>query len=195
MTFEAEKCVDYALRQVGFSCLPTVPKLYLVNWDSDVSPAYYATPIRRRGKVQLGGGVGIYFREFEEQWNSAASRADLKTEFTLPLIMLIDNYLLLIRRGVFEFTNQADEVIEHASEIFGLCSSLPCSIEDFVQSLTLGKIGGKRISDYLHIFAYHENDDEFLRKSVGFVHWFINKWPQHAEALRKCLTQEQLMRI
>jgi hypothetical protein len=182
------------LSDCGFAAVPGKPGLFLVEEARTVTPAYYCSLLRRRGKVQLSGGVGLFFREFEEMWRDSISKEDRRIDATLPVGMLIDNYLELIDGAALRYYGLED--LKYAAcQIYGLASRLPASPIALDKALSEGKLLGKPISSYLHIFGYHEDDNLYFRKSVCFVHWFMEKFPHYASHMRQCLTRPQLQRL
>jgi hypothetical protein len=190
-----QESVDDILSNCGFVREPGKPgHLFLVEAPGTVTPAFYSMLFRRRGEAHLGGGVGLFFREFEKMWSDSLSREERRIDATLPLGMLIDNYLELIDAGTFRYSGL--EGIEDAGRrIYDFTRRLPASPEAFDKALSEGKLLGKPVSDYLHIRGYNEDDDLYFRKSVSFVHWFIETFPQFAGHLRQCLTGSQLRRL
>jgi len=182
------------LSNCGFVSEPGKPRLFLVEEPRTVTPAFYCTLYRRRGKVHLGGGVGLYFREFEEMWSASISKEERRIDFTLPIIMLIDNYLELIEGGALRYYDPED-IEDAASQIYNLASQLPTSPEALGKALSDRELIGKPVSNYLHIFDYNASDDLYFRKSVCFVHWFMERFPAYAWHMRQCLTSRQSQRL
>lgn len=187
--------IDSALRIAGFIQCKDIPRLFLLAGDAVVSPAYYCAPVRKRRAVHLGGGVGLYFKEFEKTWNSELGKEGLRSGFTLPMIMIIDNYISLIDEDLFTFTNDYDEITRCCIVMREFCLQFPSSIEEFSQILVDKKIIDKNFSDYLHIFPYNDNDNLYYRKSVRFIQWFCKMHPELSPRLLDCLTEYQIRRV
>lgn len=183
-----------ALQFAGFSPCARKSGLFLLNGDLPVTPAFLCLTIRRNRKIRLSGGVGLYFQEFECLWDESISKSEKRAGFTLPLIMDISNYMTLIDNHVFSFADEFEEIADHARHVYNLCLKLPCSIEEFDQILISRKLIGKNVHNYFHI-GYHEDDDIFFRKSVGFIRWFSNRWPEFSQHMHRCLTEYQLERL
>lgn len=182
------------LSDCGFVTEPGKPGLFLVEEARTVTPAFYCRLLRRRGKVHLGGGVGLFFRDFEKMWSNSISREERRIDFTLPLIMLIDNYLELIDGDALGYYDLED-LDDPARQIYDLTRRLPASPNALDNALAEGELLGKPVSNYLHIFAYNEDDNLYFRKSSCFIHWFMENFPQFAEHMRQCLTGPQLQRL
>lgn len=190
----ARESVHDILSNCGFISEPGRPNLFLVEKARTVTPAYYCSLLRKQGKVQLSGGLGLFFREFEDMWSSSISRDDRRIDATLPLIMFISNYLELIDGAALRYYDLED--IKHAArQIYDFTSRLPFSPIALDKALSEGELLGKPVSSYLHIFGYHEDDNLYFRKSACFVHWFMEKFPHFAEHMRRCLTGQQLQRL
>lgn len=178
----------------GFVREPGKPDLFLVEKPRTVTPAFYCRLLRRQGQVQISGGVGLFFREFEKIWSDSISREDRRIDATLPMGMLIDNYLELIEGDALGYYDIED--IEYtARQIYDLTSRLPASPIALDKALSERELLGKPVSNYLHIFDYHEDDNLYFRKSVCFVHWFMERFPHYAGHMRQCLTGRQLQRL
>jgi hypothetical protein len=190
----ARESVHDILSSCGFVAAPGKAGLFLVEEARTVTPAYYCSLLRRGGRVQLSGGVGLFFREFEEMWSDSISKDDRRIDATLPLIMLIDNYLELIDSAALRYYDLKG--IEYAScQIYDLINRLPTSPIALDKALSEGQLLGKPVSNYLHIFGYHEDDNLYFRKSACFVHWFMERFPHFAGHMRQCLTGPQLRRL
>lgn len=150
--------------------------------------------LRRQGKIQLSGGLGLFFREFEKIWSDSISKEERRIDATLPIGMLIDNYPELNESGALRYYDLED--IDYAArQIYDLTRRLPASPAALDKALAEGKLLGKPVSDYLHIFDYNKDDNLYFRKSVCFVHWFIENFPDYATHMRRCLTDRQLQRL
>jgi len=195
MTAVNDRSVMVALQLAGFSPCSTNPRLFLVDGNLSITPAFLCLTIKRSRKIRLSGGVGLYFREFERIWDDSISKTEKRFNFTLPMIMAIDNYMTLIDNGVFSFTDDSEEIADYARQIYNLCAKFPCSAEEFGQVLIARKMIDKNVSDYFHIFGYHEDDNIFFRKSVGFIYWFLDRWPEFSQDMFRCLTEYQSRRL
>jgi len=182
------------LSDCGFVAVRRKPGLFLVEEPQEVTPAFYCTLLRRQGKVQLSGGVGLFFREFEKMWRDSISREEARIDTTLPIGMFISNYLELIESAALRYYDLED--IDYAArQIHDLTRRLPDSLDAFDEALSDGELLGKPVSNYLHIFDYNEDDDLYFRKSACFIDWFMKTFPQFAEHMRQCLTGRQLKRL
>jgi hypothetical protein len=146
------------------------------------------------GGGETGNPIGLFFREFEEMWSDSISREDRRIDTTLPVIMFISNYLELNDNAVLRYYDP-EEIKYAACQIYDLTSRLPASPIALDKTLSEGELLGMPVSNYLHIFDYHEDDDLHFRKSVCFVHWFMESFPHFAEHMRQCLTGRQLQRL
>lgn len=187
--------VDDILSNCGFVKEPRKPNLFLVGKARTVTPAFYCRMLRKRGKVHLGGGVGLFLPEFETMWRDTISREDRRIDATLPLGMLIDNYLELIEGGALGYYELEDDIGGAAYQIYELASRLPASLDALDKALLDGELLGQPVSNYLHIFDYNKDDNLYFRKSVCFVRWFMEKFPQFADHLQQCLTARQWQRL
>jgi len=190
----ARESVYDVLSNCGFVRGPGKRGLFLIEEARTVTPAYYCSLLRKQGKVQLSGGLGLFFREFEEMWSDSISKEDRRIDATLPIGMLVDNYLELIDGAALRYYDLED--IKYAArQIYDFTSRLPASPIALDKALSEGELLGKPVSNYLHIFGYHEDDNLYFRKSVSFVHWFMEKFPHFAEHMRQCLSGPQLRRL
>ena len=194
MSSLSKALVDATLQNVGFS-KSFRSDLFLLHPGSSVSPGYCRTIIRRAGEIKLSGGVGTYFPEFEDIWRRSLLTQERRLDYTLPLIMLVENFAELVDAGTLESVDNANELTERCRSIYFLCEKFPKSIEDFCLILNKGEMVGKRFSDYLHIFDYFDDDSLYLRKSIAFIHWFIELWPNFEEKMYECLTAAQRRRL
>jgi hypothetical protein len=183
------------LQASGFYRDSSASNLFLIDKSQPVTPAYRCRINRKGGRVQFGGSYGMYFLEFERTWRDSLTKAERKLDFTLPLVMLIDNYMELVENGVFTFSECLSEVSQYASQLYRTCLKLPMSIGEFNIALIDQTMLGKPLSDYLHIFDYHADGDLYFRKSERFVRWFADTWPEQAQALYRCLTASQRKRL
>lgn len=195
MTAIDRKTILGLLEECGLARSPFDVGLFLVNGSKVISPAYRLNIVRKRGRVRFGGAIGLYFRDFEALWRTSLSSRERKIDATLPLVMLIDNYAYLIDRGVFDYTDRVEELSVRAAAVCSLVRQLPQSIEEFDKCLLDKHILGKNISEYTHIFDYNDDFNLYYRKSVSFIGWFAETWPESAEHLRSCLTLRQLQRL
>lgn len=184
-----------ALESSGFARSPFDERLFTINGTSLIAPAYYLNIVRKRNMIRLGGAIGLYFADFENEWRAFLSREERKIDATLPLIMLIDNYAQLININIFNYTNDTAEIYESAKEIYDLANLLPKTMRDFDGCLLSKEIVYHKISDYTHIFDYNNDKNLYFRKSVEFIHWFSRNHPEYAEHLFDCLTERQKKRI
>lgn len=168
--------------------------LFLIGEARTVTPAFYCLVLRKRGEVRLGGGIGLFFSEFERTWAASLSMEDRRNDATLPLIMLIDNYPKLIEGGVLKYSG-IPGVEEAARQLYDFVRRLPDTIESFSDALSRKNLLGIQISEYLHIFDYHDSDNLYFRKSKSFVYWFIEAYPQLTEQLCQCLSHRQRQRL
>jgi hypothetical protein len=181
-----------ALRSVGFhSCIKHRSNFFLVSEDADLSPAFMCRLVKRGGYVRYGGTFGIYFREFERTWRSSLSPLDKRLDHTLPLAMLIDNYMGLIDDGVFEYIDVAAYARPKSASIFRLCSRLPRSWPEFVNAVNENSLLGRPVSLYLHIAPYRGKDDLYAQKSIAFIKWLSNSCAAAAEPLFRRLSADE----
>jgi len=191
----AQESVDAILSNCGFIRESARPgRLFLVEEPRTVTPAFYCNVFRRRGKAHLGGGVGLFFRDFEKTWRDSLSQEERRIDATLPLGMLIDNYPELIEAGIFRYSD-LEGIRDAGRRIYDFTRRLPASPDAFDKALSDGELLGIPVSDYLHIRGYNEDDNLYLRKSVRFVHWFMETFPHFATHLLQCLTSYQLRRL
>lgn len=190
----ARESVYDILAGCGFVAVPGKPGLFLVEEPRTVTPAFYCTLLRRQGKVQLSGGIGLFFREFEKIWSDSISREERRIDATLPIGMFISNYLELIESEALRYYDLED-LEDAARQIYDLTRRLPASPDAFDKALSESELLGGPVSNYLHIFDYNEDDDLYFRKSACFIHWFMETFPKFAEHMRQCLTGSQLRRL
>lgn len=189
-----QEAVHDILSDCGFVAVPGKPNLFLVEEARTVTPAFYCRLLRRQGRVQLSGGAGLFFREFEKTWGDSISREERRIDYTLPIIMLISNYIELIEGNALRYYD-LEGIGDAAYQIYNLIRRLPDSLEAFDKSLADGKLLGESVYKYFHIFDYHDSDSLYFRKSACFVHWFIEKYPQFSRRMRQSLTGRQLQRL
>lgn len=186
--------VASALLLAGFKSLDRCSNLLILDQESLITPAFMFSVRRRNSAVRIGGGVGLYFSEFEGDW---LKKKGLRTRSrcSLPLVMHVANFLELIECGLLRYSNSMDEISRHAASIYQLCSRLPRSLDEFHATVAEGQILTKRFSDFLHIFDYYENDDPLFLKSVAFIEWMESEYPSVARAMIATLTEEQVARL
>ena len=195
MTKYSEKDIYNYLSTSGFTQHDRIKRLFFVNYHSyDICPSFLCSIKRRRNRVRIGGAFGLYFKEFEQLWSARHSSLS-KLEFKLPLVMLIDNYSNIVDEIVFNYTDDAVDLTKSASAIYDLCTLFPSSEVEFAKILETKEMVGKPFSSYLHIFDYNSDDSHLLRKSIGFVEWYICRWPKQADLLYDCLAPLQLRRL
>lgn len=182
------------LLDCGFVRHSGKPALFLFEEPGAVTPAFYCDLLRKQGKVQLSGGIGLFFTKFEETWNEHISGEEKRIDGTLPIIMLISNYLELIDSGALRYYDLID-LRYSAQHIYNLARKLPASPIALDKALSKGILLDKPVSDYLHIFDYNDDENLYFRKSAHFVHWFIEQYPNFAHHMCQCLTQRQAQRL
>lgn len=195
MTDISTKSLYTALELAGFHRSTVRPRLFLTDGGSTVSAAFYCGEVKRRGQIRFSGGVGVVFPEFEDKWNASLSKKEQREDSTLPLIMALDNFEYLIENRVFRYSNNFDDLLTSARHINVLCSKLPSSIDEFGSALGECRLLGKPVSEYLHIFDYHADDNLYFRKSSEFILWFLDRWPNLADQMYKCLSGAQQKRL
>jgi hypothetical protein len=180
---------------IGFVQSADHANLFFIDAERELTPAYSCMISRKNHRVRWGGGVGLYFREFERDWRKSLSAVQRRADVTLPMTMLLDNYVRLLGDEFFSYEGDQNEICVRARLLYRLCALFPKSIHEFMLALESKEIVGKRISDYMHIFDYHVGDSLYLRKSVAFVHWFTEKWPSSTDKIYACLTDAQRRRL
>lgn len=189
-----EQDVDVAIFNSGFNQLLGYNRLLLIGDMNVINPAFYCRLIKRRHQVRLGGGLGIFFGDFEHIWTKAISAKERKLDSTLPIVMLIDNFIELIDDRVFRYVDAP--CIEHSlRKVYTLTLRLPRTLDEFVTVLETKTLLGKPLHSYLHIRDYNEDSNLYLRKSVEFVNWFVQTYPEFADKLIECLTPRQIERV
>jgi hypothetical protein len=179
----------------GFHKSPTNKLFFLTEVDSEISPAYCLNIIKNRGKVRLGGALGLYFRAFELTWRDSLSAHEKSIDFTLPLVMLVDNFSGLLDGDFFDYSDEPEKMHSNACALRRLCADLPLSIAQFENAVKYCQLIGKPISDYLHITEYNTDENLYFRKSCSFLFWFAQQWPEAADSLDDCLDDHQKRRL
>lgn len=186
--------IKETLGSVGFECHRRHPGIFLVGRDREIAPAYVCRLIKKKRKVRLGGGLGIYFRYFEELWSQKADRY-LRKQFTLPMILDLGNYVGDIDSEVFEYADSHTKIICISNHIMSFLKHFPLSHSEFSTALRDNAIAKKAVGDYFHIVDYFTDDNPFFLKSVAFIRWYRTEYPEYFEDLEACLSGAQRRRL
>lgn len=179
--------LDIYLINSGFVLDNIRKRFYIIGKNKDISPAFVPNVISRRGELQIGGGIGLYFEDFEIKWWNSLSKEDRKIDRSLPMIIAIDNFIDLIDGGIFRPTNNNKEIDSIAKLLFKKCSELPNSIDDFSECLGECSILSKNISQYMHYYSEIDEGNLYFSKSASFVFWLGERWPGLSDKILRCL--------
>ena len=195
MTYLTEKDIFENFKSLGYIESHLKEGLFLVENSNEVCGAYYATIEKRSGKIRLGGGIGVYAAEFENIWMKSISKVEKKLDKTLPLIMIIDNFVDKLNDTFFEFSNDINDLKKNGLDLYNLCSLLPNSTDSLRNCFLKNNIINFNISQYLHIFEYNKDNNIYLNKSILFILWAIWKFPDIKDNIISSLDCRQIERL
>jgi len=179
--------LESKLVEAGFFCPWRKRNIFLVNESLEIAPAFIPRILRRDGRIQVSGGMGIFFNEFEERWRATLTKEEVKVDKTLPLIISIENFAELNDAGVFIYTDDSADVEKISNILFLHCSMFPKSVEELKSSISCCRILGKSVSQYLHYFSCFDDSNIYFKKSASFVFWLQMRWPELGEMLLSCV--------
>jgi len=183
------KSVEICLLNAGFILDDIRNYVYIVEKNAKISPAFIPNVFSRKGRLQIGGGIGLYFDNFEKKRAETLSREERKIDRSLPMIIAIDNFIELIDAGVFRTVNSVDEIQNVADVIYEKCLGLPNSVEDFSRCLEFCNILDKQVAQYIHYYSEVDDKNLYFSKSASFVWWLENLWPELANKIIGCLNR------
>lgn len=182
--------VHRAIVDSGFRPSLKRNNLYLSGADGPVMPAFVPNITRRKGRAQIGGGVGIYLDEFEEIWRSRLNKKELSLDNTLPLILSVDNFIELLNDGIFRGKDNYEDLKFDARCILAICEKLPNSISDLEMCFDRCAISGKKVCQYVHYFSDIDKYNLYFSKSASFYFWMNARWPSLACKFIACLDKK-----
>lgn len=171
------------------------PTLFVVDDSKSVSGAYYCALHRRQRMVRFGGGIGLYFKDFERMWENSVSSDEKRLDHTLPIILAIGNFMPLIDSGALDFFCDMSTMFDNAKNIHTSVFALPQSFEELSTSLSMCALLDIPINEYLHLFYYSTDESLYFRKSKTFISWLADSRPEIACLLYGCLTAHQKARL
>jgi hypothetical protein len=181
------KLIDLYLIDAGFILDNIRKSVYILEKNKDISPAFVPNITSRMGKLQIGGGIGLYFEDFEIEWRNSLSKEDRKIDRSLPMVIAIDNFIELVDNGIFRPTDNNKEIERIVSVLFDKCSTLPNSIDDFSRCLDACNILNKNVFQYIHYYSEIDEGNLYFSKSASFTFWLGVRWPELPDKILSCL--------
>ncbi len=181
------KSIKTHLLNAGFILDDIRNVVYIVEKNDEISPAFIPNIISRMGRLQVGGGMGLYFENFEKKWRESLSREERRIDRSLPMIIAIDNFMEFIDAGIFRPINNDSEIQRTAITIYNKCLELPRSIEDFSEHLDSCNILNKKVFQYIHYYSEVDDGNLYFSKSASFVFWLEDRWPELSRKMLDCL--------
>lgn len=181
------KSIEIQLLNAGFLLDDVRNGVYIIGKNDAISPAFIPNIISRVGKLQVGGGIGLYFENFEKKWRESLSRKERRIDRSLPMIIAIDNFMEFVDAGVFRPISSDDEIKRTANTIYNKCLELPRSIDDFSECLDSCIMLNKQIFQYIHCYSEIDEVNFYFSKSASFMFWLETQWPELSRKMFDCL--------
>lgn len=192
MTVDISKTISEIMIRTGFLRITYARDLYVVESFGDFNPSFFLRPIRKSGKIRLGGAFGIFCPKFEEFWRGTLLKSEIRIDNPLTLVSHTDNFVNIIDKEFYEYIDGEND-LRHICDIsYNFLSRFPKN--DFQIRICVKKNNflGRKLSEMVNIAEYYEIDNIYQRKSANFLFWLVEEGILSIDQIYNSLRNDQV---
>lgn len=190
---------SYAIRDIaislGFFNTNENRNVFILEKESNLSPAFLLQIVRRNNTARIDGGIGLFDREFEIVWARSLSKNERLIDKTLPVVLNCGNFRDIYTNSILDYTDSIEQIKYQLTVIKNVCAQFPNSYKQLEDCILLGEICEHAVSSYFHVSSYYIDSNLYLRKSIAYIQWIVSKYPTINSSLLGCFNGKELERI